>query len=248
MTGIGCWATVPTLCARTRPQMHRGGRENTHGYVGAARSARITASDVEQVMQTAAPSHRTRSSAKDGARDSWTRAAEVGDTVQWDGAHSSVRAGSLEANASHVGGIVEAVEDGFVLVARPTGRGHSTEPYQVPKAALTSRSTGRARLCSPPPQAQRPKRQRASSGSTPSSVVKDGDTMAAASAASTASTASVWKLGGSQEDMEGELHRLWEETRQLREENQKLKKQKRDSKAYHKTKTAGAKKPGSVAR
>ena len=193
-------------------------------------------------MQAVAPSHRRgRSSANDSASDSWTRAAEVGDTVQWDGSHSSVRAGSPEANASS-GGIVEAVEDGFVLVARPTGRGHSSEPYQVPKAALTKRSTGRARLCSPPPEAQRSKRQRSLSGSTPSSVVKDGDTMAAASAASTASTASVWKLGGSQEDMEGELHRLREENRQLREENQKMKQQKWNSRLYHKTKTAGAKK------
>ena len=179
--------------------MRRGGHENRKGDKGAARSARITASEVEQVMQAVAPSHRRgRSSANDSASDSWTRAAEVGDTVQWDGSHSSVRAGSPEANASS-GGIVEAVEDGFVLVARPTGRGHSSEPYQVPKAALTKRSTGRARLCSPPPEAQRSKRQRSLSGSTPSSVVKDGDTMAAASAASTASTASVWKLGGSQQ-------------------------------------------------
>ena len=221
--------------------MQRGGRENRKGHAGAARSAPITASDVEKLMQDAAPSRRRgRSSANDGGSSSWHRAADVGDTVQWDGQHSSVPAGSPEAMASQ-GGIVQAVEGHFVLVARPKDRGHSSEPYRVPKAALTGRSTGRAQLCSPAPQAQRLKRQRSSTGSTPSSTVKDGDSMAAASATNDWELGGEhqedggWSDGGPGEDEEGELDRLREENRQLREENHKLRQQKWSSKSYHKT-------------
>ena len=74
-----------------------------------------------------------------GRATGWIRAAEAGDYVQWAGSHHAVPTGSPEAIAKVQGGIVQSIEPGYVLVARPNDWGHSTSPYRIPTEALTAR-------------------------------------------------------------------------------------------------------------
>ena len=232
-----CWLPPPAVC-RCRltpwlppapPQMDKKQAANRHA--GAA-ATRIRAADVADTMNSVAPQPQRRG--RSAPRNGWSQGAEAGDTVYWDGSHADVPAGSPEATAVVMGGVVQGVEGRLVLVSRPKDRGHSIEPYRIPKTALT----GRDRPAAAPRKKARPARQQTPNGPRaatrpvttarqPEFSPKPGAKRRADSDCSAASAME-------EESEEGELERLHEEVRRLKQENQLLKGQKWSSKSYHK--------------